>query len=122
MKKYSKSFVVAAVLCCVLIFTCANAFAQDITINENIENSEIRPYDFLLGMTTVLVDNTPLRSSKTDNSTDLGPCKAGDLVYIYNDNSDEIWANVYAARLGKYGYIRLVNLDLDNMEPASIDY
>ncbi|HCS10767.1 MAG TPA: hypothetical protein DIV40_04855 [Clostridiales bacterium] len=73
-------------------------------------------------MTTVLVDNTPLRSSKTDNSTDLGPCKAGDLVYIYNDNSDEIWANVYAARLGKYGYIRLVNLDLDNMEPASIDY
>ena len=41
MKKYSKSFVVAAVLCCVLIFTCANAFAQDITINENIENSEI---------------------------------------------------------------------------------
>ena len=73
MKKYSKSFVVAAVLCCVLIFTCANAFAQDITINENIENSEIRPYDFLLGMTTVLVDNTPLRSSKTDNSTDLGP-------------------------------------------------
>lgn len=48
MKKYSKSFVVAAVLCCVLIFTCANAFAQDITINENIENSEIRPYDFLL--------------------------------------------------------------------------